>query len=163
MVPAMDETEIPLQSCPHCSAQMPQGAGFCPGCGRSMHAEPRAQGKVGIFPETIAGGLAYLTFIPAVIFLLLEPYKCNRFVRFHSFQCLFVWGAGIVLAAIIRLASLALFMVPVVGPLLISIVVVIAVLAAVFIWLVVLVKALQGEWFKLPLIGEFAERYADPV
>ena len=72
-------------------------------------------------------------------------------------------GCRIVLAAIIRLASLALFMVPVVGPLLISIVVVIAVLAAVFIWLVVLVKALQGEWFKLPLIGEFAERYADPV
>jgi hypothetical protein len=38
----------------------------------------------------VAGMLAYFTIIPAIIFLLIEPYNRNRFVRFHSFQCLFV-------------------------------------------------------------------------
>lgn len=128
-----------------------------------MYAEPKAQGKVGALSRTIAGGLAYLSFLPAIVFLLIEPFKRDRFVRFHSFQCLFAWAVGIVLAAVIRLASLLLFMIPVAGPLLISIVVVVAILAAVFLWLVVTVKALQGEWFHLPILGAFAERYADPM
>ena len=84
-------------------------------------------------------------------------------MRFHSFQCLFVSAAAIALAALIRVASLVLFMIPVVGPLLVSIVVVVAVLAGVFIWLVLTVKALQGEWFRLPVLGDFADRYADPI
>lgn len=163
MVPAMEETQAPLQSCPHCAVEMPHGAAFCPGCGRAMKAEPRAHGKVGALPESIAGGLAYFSFLPAIIFLLLEPYRRNRFVRFHSFQCMFSWAAAIVLGGLIRLASLVLFMIPVAGPLLVSILVVVLVLAAIFIWLVLTVKALQGEWFGLPVIGDFAERYADPI
>lgn len=163
MVSAMEETQAPLQSCPHCGVQMPPTAGFCPGCGRSMHAEPKAQGRVGALPESVAGGLSYVTFLPAVIFLLIEPFKRNRFVRFHSFQCLFAWVVGIVLAAVIRLASLVIVRIPMVGPLLISIVVVVAILGAIFLWLVVTVKALQGEWFHLPVLGEFADRYTDPI
>lgn len=128
-----------------------------------MHAEPRAQGKVGPFPEGIAGGLAYLSCIPAIVFLLLDPYKRNRFVRFHSFQCLFAWAVCLVLGAAIRLASLVLFMIPLVGPLLVWLIAVVAVLAAVFLWLVLTVKALQGEWFRLPVLGDFADRYADPI
>jgi uncharacterized membrane protein len=162
MVPAMEETQVPLQSCPHCAAQMPQTAAFCPGCGRSMHARPRAEGRVGPLPESVAGGLAYVSFIPAILFLFLEPYKSNRFVRFHSFQCLFAWVAAIVIGIVLRLVSMALFMIPHLGPLLVLLVVVV-VLAALFVWLVLLVKAVQGEWFKLPLIGDFAERYSDPM
>jgi uncharacterized membrane protein/ribosomal protein L40E len=156
MVPAMEETQVPLQSCPHCAAQMPQTAAFCPGCGRSMHARPKAEGRVGPLPESIAGGLAYVTFIPAILFLFLEPYKSNRFVRFHSFQCLFAYVAAIVIGVVLRLVSVAL-------PLLVLLVDVVVGLAALFVWLVLMVKALQGEWFKLPLLGDFAERYSDPV
>ena len=128
-----------------------------------MYAEPKAQGNIGFLSRTVGGGLAYLSFVPAGIFLLIEPFKRDRFVRFHSFQCLFAWAVGIVLAGVIRLASFLLFMIPVVGPLLVSIVVVVAVLAAVFLWLVVTIKALQGEWFHLPVLGAFADRYADPI
>jgi len=142
---------------------MPQGAAFCPGCGRPMHAEPRAQGRVGPFPEGIAGGLAYLSFIPAIIFLLVDPYKRNRFVRFHSFQCLFASAVGLGLGLAMRLVGWVLFMIPKVGPLLDFLIAVVAILAAVFLWLVLTVKALQGEWFRLPVLGDFADRYADPI
>ena len=47
--------------------------------------------------DNVAGMLAYVTIIPAIIFLVMEPYNKNRFVRFHSFQCLFFAVALIVL------------------------------------------------------------------
>jgi uncharacterized membrane protein len=53
-----------------------------------------------------------------------------------------------------------LFALPVVGPLLVVLVVVVAALAAMFAWLVLLIKAFQGASYKLPLLGEFAQRYA---
>ena len=156
----MDQTNAPLTSCPLCAAQMPETAAYCPGCGSPMQTEARAQGKVGAFPEPIAGALAYLTFIPAIVFLLLEPYKKNGFVRFHSFQCLLLWGAGILVALALKLASLLLFIIPVLGPLLVVLVWTVVGLGAVVIWLVLVVKALQGQMFKLPLLGDYATQQA---
>ncbi|HEX8892609.1 MAG TPA: hypothetical protein VF783_04760, partial [Terriglobales bacterium] len=46
-------------------------------------------------PENIAGVAAYVTIVPAIVFLLLAPFKHNRFVRFHSFQHLLLWAAGV--------------------------------------------------------------------
>lgn len=160
MVPTMDSTVTQL-SCPDCAAQMPETAGFCPGCGRAMHARARAQGKVGTLSEPIAGALAYVTFIPAIVFLILDPYNRNRFVRFHSFQCLLLWGAGILLAILLKLAGLLLFFIPVLGPLLVVLVSTVVGLGAVVIWLVLVVKAFQGEMFQLPLLGVLAARQAD--
>jgi uncharacterized membrane protein len=159
----MDSTEVSLQSCPECAAQMPQNAGFCPGWGRPMEARSKAEGKVGVLPEKLAGGIAYLSFVPAIVFLLLEPYRRNIFVRFHAVQCLMLWGATIAAAAVIRLVGLLFSMIPVIGPLLFVVTAVLAVLAAVFIWLVLAVKALQGEMFELPLLGSFAQRHAVPA
>ena len=126
-----------------------------------MHAEARAQGKVGVLPEAIAGALAYFTFIPAIVFLLLRPYKSNRFVRFHSIQCLLLWAAGILLAIALKLAGLLLFIIPVAGPLLVVLLSMVVGLAAVAIWLVLVVKAFQGVIFKLPLLGDFADQHSE--
>ena len=115
-----------------------------------MQPVTRAQGKVGALPENVAGALAYLTFIPAVVFLLLEPYKRNSFVRFHSIQCVLFWLMAFVV-------GLLLFIVPAVAPLFISLISVVALMAAGVLWAVMVVKAFQGEMFKLPVIGDFAE------
>jgi len=123
--------------------------------------EPRASGKVGALPERIAGALAYFTFIPAVVFVLVEPYKKNRFVRLHSIQCLLLWATGALVAVALKVAGLVLFFIPVVGQLFVVLIFVLAGLAAVAVWLVLVVKALQGEMFKLPVLGEFAERNAN--
>ena len=141
--------------CPHCAAQMPETAAFCPGCGRSMR-KPAAPGNAHAFAENVVGGLAYLTFIPAILFLVLQAYKKKSFVRFHAVQCLLVWGAGIVVALALKVASLLVFQVPVAGPLLVLLISTVAVIAAILLWLVLVVKALQGETFKLPWLGEFA-------
>jgi uncharacterized membrane protein len=155
----MDETTVPLTSCSHCAAPMPETAAFCPGCGRPMQTEARAQGKVGVLPENIAGALAYFTFLPAIVFLVLEPYNKNRFLRFHSVQCLLFCGAEILIAIALKLASVVLFIVPVFGPLLVLLVSMVVGLASLVIWLVLVVKAAQGVMFKLPLLGDFASRH----
>jgi uncharacterized membrane protein len=147
-------------SCPHCAAQMPETAAFCPGCGRSMQVAPSVEGKVGIFPENLAGALAYFTFIPAVLFLVLQPYKQNHFLRFHSVQCILLWFVGVLTGVAIKLIAMVLLQVPLAGPLLIVLITVLACLGAGVTWLVLVVKALQGEMFKFPALGELAERYA---
>jgi len=150
---------MPL-ACPDCAAQMPETAAFCPGCGRPMRSVPRTQGKVGVLPETIAGALAYITFIPAILFLALQPYNRNGFVRFHSAQCLLLWLTAALAAAALKLAAVLLFRIPLAGPLIVVLASGLCGLAAFVIWLVLVVKALQGEMFNLPLLGAFAASFA---
>jgi uncharacterized membrane protein len=122
-----------------------------------MCAVERARGNVGVLPETLAGALAYF-FLPAIVFLLFEPYSKNRFVRFHSFQCLGLCLAGLVFGAMLRVAGFALFFIPALGPLLLLLVSMVVGLAFFVVWVVLIVKAFQGEMFRLPLVGHFAER-----
>jgi uncharacterized membrane protein len=156
----MDQT-IPLPlACPDCAARMPETAAFCPGCGRSMQVAQRSQGTVGIFHENIAGALAYFTFIPAAVFLFVAPYNRNRFVRFHAIQSLLFCATAVLVAFALKLGGLLLFIIPVVGPLVLVLISMFVGLAALVIWLVLLVKAFQGEMFKLPGLGDFSEQYA---
>jgi uncharacterized membrane protein len=151
--------------CLHCAAQMPETAAFCPGCGRPTAAKivatekEKVKGKVSIFPENIAAALGYFTFVPAIVFLLRTPFNRNRFVRFHSIQCLLLWAVALAAVAVLRLAGLVLFYIPL-GPLLAVLIDALATLAACLIWIVLVVKALQGEMFKLPVLGGFAEQYS---
>jgi uncharacterized membrane protein len=138
---------------------MPESAAFCPGCGRSMDAA-RAHGRVGAFPENIAGAIAYITFIPSILFLVIAPYRTNRFVRFHCFQCLFLWAAIVLLGIAVKVLGFVLLIIPVLGHLLVVLMSMVLGLAAVVVWLVLVVKALQGEVFKLPVLGEFADELA---
>jgi uncharacterized membrane protein len=155
-----DQTaSLPL-SCPDCAAQMPATAAFCPACGIAMPTEQKASDTVGLFAENVAGALAYLTFIPAIIFLSRQPYKSNHFVRFHSVQCLLLWVAGIVIAIAVKLAGLALFFIPLAGPLFVVLVYVVAGLALFTVWVVLVVKAFQGDAYGLPVLGALAELYA---
>ncbi|HIW33528.1 MAG TPA: DUF4870 domain-containing protein [Candidatus Paenibacillus intestinavium] len=96
--------------------------------------------------QNIAGLLCYvLGFITGIIFLLLE--KNNRFVRFHALQSIFLSVAIVILNILLNL-------IPVLGVLLDSIIS----LASLVLWIVLLVKAYQGQWFKLPIIGDMAEK-----
>ena len=148
--------EQPAQGQPIPDQSMPKQ----PMPNQSVPTEARAQGRVGALAESIAGALAYLTFVPAVVFLVFDPYSKNRFVRFHSIQSLLLWAASVLFAIALKLASVVLFIIPVLGPLLVWLVSTVVLLAAVVIWVVLVVKALQGEMFKLPMLGDFAAQQA---
>src|SRR5439155_25496898 len=84
------------QFCSGCGAQMADGTVVCAACGKSQAsaaaaAAPAASG----LNDNIAGLLSYL-FIPAIIFLVMEPFNKNKFVRFHAFQGLFLGLVSIV-------------------------------------------------------------------
>lgn len=128
-----------------------------------MRTAPPALQSVGLLTENVAAALAYFTFIPATAFLLLDPYSKNRFVRFHSLQCLLLTLACLLIGVALKLGSYILFLIPVVGPLFMSLASIIALIAAFVLWLVLVVKAFQGEMFVLPLLGDFAERQANQI
>ena len=147
-------------SCSQCGAQMPDISAFCPACGKPVAAAEPAAVATGGLSDHILGALAYLTFIPAIIFLLVEPLKRNRFIRFHSFQCIFLWAAGLLLAIPLKLAFLVLLLIPMLGQLIVLLTSMVLSLGCLILAIVLLVKALQGEMFKLPFIGDQAEKQA---
>lgn len=156
--------------CSACGTQMADNAAFCPQCGKAA-AQAGAAGTTSAPPppppashgtaaapatpiaENVAGMLAYFTIIPAIIFLLIEPYNRNRFVRFHSFQCLFTCAALIVLQIVLSLLSHII-------PVLVFGVWGLLGLAELVLWILLVVKAYQHEMFKLPIVGDLAEQRA---
>jgi uncharacterized membrane protein len=100
--------------------------------------------------------LAYVTIIPAIIFLVIEPYNRNRFIRFHSFQCIFFWVALVVIHIGLSVIGVVPFLIFLTLPLhaLVS-------LAALVLWVILLIKANQGQMYKLPFIGDLAEKQAN--
>jgi uncharacterized membrane protein len=145
--------------CPSCGAEINANSTFCTHCGANLAAAPtggappappvNAALRTSGLSDNAAGAIAYLTIIPAIIFLLLEPYNRRPFVRFHSYQSI----AFCVVALVIHLV---LGVIPVLG----WIVGAFVSLAFFVLWLVTLFKASKGNWFKLPLIGDFAEQQA---
>ncbi|MGA8730776.1 MAG: hypothetical protein WB608_18620 [Terracidiphilus sp.] len=109
---------------------------------------PSQPAQAGLSNEA-AGALAYVTIVPAIVFLLIEPYNKNSFVRFHSWQSIFL---GIAAFAI----NTVLTIIPVIGWILIPFVG----LGFLAIWVFVLLKALKGQRYELPIIGRLAEQQA---
>ena len=137
---------------------MPEGAAFCPRCGRRMIAVPSAAASSGLLQDNLAAALAYITFIPAIIFLLRKSYKSNHFVRFHCWHSIFMVAAGVVLGGVFRIVFDFIALIPGIGYLLASLMVLASCVGWMILWLVVLIKAFQGEFFRLPIIGHFAEK-----
>jgi uncharacterized membrane protein len=106
----------------------------------------------------MAGALAYVTIIPAIVFLVLEPYSKKRFIRFHSFQCLFFAVTWTVLWIVLRI----IVQIPILGWATILLWPLVS-LAGLIIWVILVLKAYQGQTFKLPVIGDMAEKQANTV
>jgi uncharacterized membrane protein len=146
--------------CSTCGAQIPAGSTACPNCSRAAApaagAAPTASAGASGLTDNVAGMLAYITIIPAIIFLVLEPYNKNRFIRFHSFQCIFFCVAMIAISVALSIFSL----IPFIGLILLPVHLLIGV-GAFAVWIILLLKANQGQMFKLPIIGDIAEKQAN--
>jgi len=98
--------------------------------------------------DNTAGALAYVTIIPAIIFLLVEPYNKNSFVRFHAWQCIFLYLVAFVVGFI--------NVIPILG----QIVFLVAMIGLFVMWLMAVLKALKGERWEIPVIGKYAAKQA---
>src|SRR5579859_336800 len=96
--------------------------------------------------ENAASAIAYFTFIPAAVFLLMRPYKESPCVRFHAWQsillCMVAFGVDIVLGGI---ALLTLFL----GTSTLAYVLRLVMLVWLVLWLGCVIRALNGKRLKL--------------
>ena len=108
--------------------------------------------------DNAAGAIAYMTFVPAIVFLLVLPYNRNRYVRFHAWQSLLLNVSTI---AISFLLSFLLVIFLVFDADLLVIFKRMVWVGWFVLWLICVVKALNGERFRIPILGALAERLAE--
>jgi len=94
----------------------------------------------------VAGLLCYLGWwVSGIVFIVLE--QKNRLVRFHAMQSIITFGGLTVLFIVLGLIPFAGWIImPFLG------------LAQLILWILLMVKAYNGEYFKLPVIGDLAEK-----
>lgn len=107
--------------------------------------------------QNAAGAIAYITFIPAIVFLLVPPYNASPYVRFHAWQSILLNATAAVVSFLLGFV-LVFFMV--FGASLLVTLTRLIWLAWFVLWLVCVVKALNGQRFKIPLLGDLAEKQA---
>jgi uncharacterized membrane protein len=101
--------------------------------------------STGIKPN-VAGLLCYLVgWISGLVFLLIE--KETKFVRFHAIQSIAVY-------VVLFVIYLIFMFIPIIG----WVIDILLGIGMFILWIVLMYKAYQGEKFKLPIIGDFAEK-----
>jgi uncharacterized membrane protein len=95
--------------------------------------------------QNVAGALAYLVGpITGIVLLIVE--KDNKFVRFHAMQSTLTFGGLFVLWIVLTISVFGLVLLPLLGLLLLVL------------WILLMVKAFGGEMYKLPWVGDIAEK-----
>lgn len=164
--------------CSKCGAQLDAGSSFCPACGTSVAvsesipppppgvstvpasvpAQPASAGMT----NNVAGMLCYiLGIITGIVFLVMEPYKNNRFVRFHAFQSIFFW---VVCCAIWMVWTWIIAGALITGGIgtfgFLGLMYSLLRLLMFACWIFLMFKAYNNEEFRLPIIGDLAAKQA---
>jgi uncharacterized membrane protein len=160
--------------CPKCGSSVGEGAGFCPSCGSALGSSvsssapgaapsaapppaPSITAASGQMDEKLAGLLCYVFgWVTGIIFYLIDK---RPFVRFHAAQSIVVFvGIHIIyfiLGAFLGFSmftgglgsfSLGFILYPIVG------------LVAFALWILLMVKAYQGQKFRIPIAADLAEK-----
>jgi uncharacterized membrane protein len=152
-----------MPHCTKCGAAVADNAGFCPSCGApqagaaagSSPAPASASTNTGL-QENVAGLLCYLLgWITGLIFLLIDK---RPFVQFHAKQSIVVFGALNILHFVVGMifgvsllaggwgaASFGLLLSRCIS------------LVTFVLWIVLMIKAYQGQKFRLPVAADVAE------
>lgn len=124
---------------------------------------PASTPASGGMADNTAGMVAYITIIPSIIFLVMEPYNKNKFVRFHAWQNIFFAIGLTVLWIAVMVLGFVLDIIPILGWILHLLLALVLGIGGLVVWVLLLVKANKGEKWKLPVIGEMAEKQANNV
>jgi uncharacterized membrane protein len=171
--------EEEMSACLSCGTALAADTRFCQSCGSPTRIEigvsPSAveSSAVAVMPSSgergsksmetnLVGALTYLAgFVTGIVFLVLDPYKSNSFVRFHAFQSIFFnvawigfWIVWMILSAVLTPLTGGIFAL-IALPLML-----IFTLTGFGIWLFLMYQAYQQKLFKLPVVGKFAAQQA---
>ena len=149
-----------MSFCQTCGAAFSDGATFCTTCS----APPLAMGapaSAGLKANT-AGALTYLAgVITGILFLVIDPYKSDRWVRFHAFQSLFfnvawiaLWIGWTIVGLILGAVTKGFFLI-------LEVPIDLLLMAGGFaLWVFLMFSAYQGKAMRLPVIGALAAKQA---
>jgi uncharacterized membrane protein len=144
-----------MAHCTKCGAAVADNAGFCPACGAPQTvpgSTPSSGGPIvatqtGI-TENVAGMLCYLLgWVTGLIFFLIDK---RPSVQFHARQSIVIFGALQIIQMIGIFAGFAVWglhflLVPFIG------------LVATVLWIVLMIKAYQGERFRVPIAADISD------
>jgi uncharacterized membrane protein len=107
--------------------------------------------------DNAAGALAYITIVPAIVFLVLPPYNASPYVRFHAWQSIFLNLGAIVFMICMSFLTVFGWMFGMYSIYLLSRLIG---LGWFVLWRVCVLKAMNGQRFKVPVIGDLAAKQA---
>jgi uncharacterized membrane protein len=147
-----------MPHCTKCGATVADNAGFCPNCGAPQAAAaPAAPGGIAPAPsatsgmaENVAGLLCYaLWWVTGLIFYFVDK---RPFVRFHAAQSIVVFGA-------ITIIRFGLGMIFIGGGVAMGLGLLWLVsILGIILWILLMVKAYQGERYRLPIAADLADQ-----
>lgn len=169
-----------MSACQSCGSALIADTRFCQSCGAptalrsdsSMALVDSAEQVAAMSPSpetgqktmdtNLVGAFAYLAgFVTAIVFLVLDPYKSNSFVRFHAFQSIFFnvawvafWIVWMVISAVLTPLTGGVF-----GLIALPVMLLFS-LGGFGIWLFLMYQAYQQKLFELPVVGKFAAEQA---
>ena len=146
---------------------MAENAGFCPSCGASQSApgatpvvaspstDPSTQPQMA---ENLAGLLCYvLGWVTGLVFYFIDK---RPFVRFHAAQSIVLFGGlNIISYALGAFWGMSILTGGVGGFTMGLLLFRIIDLVAFILWILLMVKAYQGERFRVPIAADLAEKF----
>lgn len=161
--------------CAKCGVALTEGSAFCGSCGAPVGVQAAVKPapevvapQVSIAPAAASTGLtmnlaAALSYalgaITGVLFLVLDPYKGNRLVRFHAMQSVLfsvacvifaiVWSIGV--GILVSIAGYWVLTIDVPLRLLLG-------LGIFALWLYVMFQAYSQNEYRIPWIGDIAAK-----
>lgn len=152
--------------CANCGTEV--GGQFCPKCGSSVSgaaplggAAPAAGSSA--MSTNVASALCYIPFvgwIVSIVFLLIDPYKQDRTVRFHAWQSIALSVCLIVIRIALMIVVSAFTSFSFGLGAMVGLLVMLFSLAVLVLFIFLAVKAYQNQRIVLPVIGPFAEKQA---
>jgi uncharacterized membrane protein len=149
--------------CSKCGGEVQTGVAFCPKCGQAQAGEQVTQTSQSTqtgMAENVAGLLCYvLGWVTGIILFLIDK---RPYVRFHAAQSIVVFGGLHVINIVVGIIFGAGFMMMGgwgsfgLGFVLYSLIN----LVAFILWILLMVKAYQGEKFEVPVAAGIAKSFA---
>lgn len=100
--------------------------------------------------KNVAAGLCYVFgWVSGLIFFLLE--KEDQDIRFHAMQSIIVFGGLSLLNVVLSISVIGIPLMPLLF------------LVGVVVWILLMIKGFQGTKYKLPVVGDMAEKWASQI